>query len=245
MKRLLLAFVMTWMSCSVQAGPVIVNYTGVITYVTGSQIDVNSNPGWNRGQEFSGTAIFDVGLPGVTPVTQTSNIEEWEGSQDGFVEAVLNIAGVTLSPDSLVGIPGSARDFVRKYNYTGSEGMFVGERNWVDETATEGAKYSYLNFNFRQQALSAINTGVITSPDVHEAFAWSTADPLGCCNSIGDLYFYDARYLNPQNTAVDTRIQIQGRLTSFIVSNQVPVPSTFALFGLGLAGLGWLRRKWV
>ena len=88
------------------------------------------------------------------------------------------------------------------------------------------------------------------------AYSWFDTNGDGLFRTDGDSYSYSAWCVDPSPFGCGA-----GRVGSFTASRQVdgpnteqrvwaigrqtsvPLPGTLALFGLGLAGLGWSRRK--
>ena len=81
------------------------------------------------------------------------------------------------------------------------------------------------------------DTLVIDLGGVHSALNASVdLDILGL--TLGDTYDFDLFFAERHTVASTFRID-----TSIALVSDIPEPATLALFGLGVAGLGWSRRK--
>jgi len=209
------------------------------------------------GSASAGPMLFDVDNTftnqGATEVTQTG----WTGVN------LSNIAGVTFSGVGGVGIESRDRgtqntdgaggdtvnndmwrDFIFAYNPTGSvnesgldimiSGLLASTnysvRLWAFDEGSNGGR----NMTWNGNALNIPTNGDPNSLDDQVVTFVTASDAAGTLTLEG-------RIGSPQGTCCN--VFVNGfELTA---AAEVPVPATLVLFGLGLVGLGWTKRRTV
>jgi len=169
------------------------------------------------GMDFTATYLFDTSIGGIQINTATQTLAQG-GSSEGSASPSLG-ATITINGNS-VAINGNFWAQISGLN----DGIGYSQLNYA---AQQFDGTSYTNFNHGVFANSMLFPSDINQPYSWNAFLGGTSYGFLTSNDIfANRYNYLANMTN-----------------SSLVVTTVPEPSTMGLLGLGLVGLGFVRRK--
>ena len=196
------------------------------------------------------SAIFDFTDPQFGSGNQGTTHTYTFGTKELTVQAYSTI----LNPSSGgSGLPGTPANIRNNDNGLGVQGD--GDTNQIDN-GTDPVTGAGDEGVFEWLAFST-TTGTITGVDLHmlrngeEADFWRATSPDGTPGTFNFLFTLNGvNMTDPQFAAVDLQgdpyllVSVGNTETGFRVQSvHIPEPGTLAVFGLGLVGLGFARRR--